>query len=142
MKVLKVYDKINRNLIHSDLKTGNLIIREFFEGDSFITIIINSKVFKNKSKSMSYFSCTHTEGGIVRCSIDITHKYIFFSLINESGLLVHSERIHTKDNKSFLIKDRIYDDSAEFIEIENYKGNRTINFKIKENIINELIKNT
>ncbi len=138
MKILKVYDKINRNTIHYEPSSGNLTLKEYLEED-VINIIINTKIFKLKDDKRSYYSYILNSGGIVIESIDITRKYLVYKKFNNKGLLVHSERIHLKDKKSFLISDIIYDINSEHIEIENYKGNKTIKFKIKNEIINKLL---
>ncbi len=43
MKILKVYDKINRNTIHYEPNSGNLTLKEYLEED-VINIIINTKI--------------------------------------------------------------------------------------------------
>jgi len=122
MKILKVYDKINRNTFKHDQGTGNVVMREFYSDTDYITVIINTKVFKLKNDKLSYFSFIHTVNDIARETMDLTSKYIFFKVSNEKGMLTHSERIHLKDNKSILLVDRIYDEVDEFIEIENHRG--------------------
>lgn len=134
MKILKVYDKINRNIISKDPFTGSITIFEYNE-DGYCYLIINTKVFSTKSTSMAYFSYRNFVSGVIREELDITHKYVQFKEINEKGFMIQSQRFHIKDPKSFLEKYRIYDDSGEFIEIENYKGKRTINFKVKNDIL-------
>jgi hypothetical protein len=138
MKILKVYDKINRNLVHYEPLTGNLIIKEYLD-ENIINTIINTKIFKLKDDRRSYYSYMLTSNGITIESIDITRKYLVYKKFNNEGLIIHSERIHLKDNKSFLISDMIYDEEKECIEIENHKGNKTIKFKIKNEIINKLL---
>jgi hypothetical protein len=138
MKILKVYDKINRNVLQYDQNTGSLTVREFHSDTDYFTLIINTKVFKIKSERMAFLSCINTVNGIARESLDITSKYVFFVITDERGMLIHSERIHLKDNKSILLVDRIYDELGEFIEVENHRGNRTMKFKLKDEIINQL----
>jgi hypothetical protein len=138
MKILKVYDKVNRNTVHHELSSGTLILKEYLN-NSVINIIINTKIFKLKDDKRCYFSYVYSTSGITVQSLDITGKYIVYKEFNNKGLEIHSERIHLKDNKSFLISDKIYDETDESIEIENHKGNRTVKFKVKNEIINQLI---
>ena len=136
MKVLKVYDKINRNTFHYDANTGNLIIKKFYNDFDYLTIFVNTKLFCSKNDRMAYFSCIYTVNNSIRETLDITGKYIFFTKINQNGLLAHSDRIHIKDKKSIVTIDRIYDNINEFIELENHKGKNTIKFKIRNEILN------
>lgn len=138
MKILKVYDKINRNTIHYEPNSGNLTLKQFLDEDA-VNIIINTKIFKFKDDKRSYYSYVLNSRGIITESIDITRKYLVYKKFNKKGLLIHSERIHLKDKNSFLISDIIYDINSQFIEIENYKGNKTIKFKIKNEIINKFL---
>jgi hypothetical protein len=138
MKILKVYDKINRTVFESDSNTGNVFIREYLQNDESCYFIINTKVFKSKRDKMAYFSYVRLKLGKVIETLDVTSKHIYYKSMNEKGLLVHSERIHLKDNKAILLVDRIYDEWDEFIEIENHRGNRTMKFKVKNEIINQL----
>jgi hypothetical protein len=139
MKILKVYDKINRNTLLSDEYTGMIHIREYYTETDFIHVIINTKVFKSKNDKIAYLSYSNVQSGISRERLDVTSKYIFYSVQNEEGRLLHSERIHIKDNKSIVVLDRIYDENKEFIELENHKGKRTVKFKIKNEILNNLL---
>ena len=139
MKILKIYDKINRNLFHYDTNTGNIIIREFYDDNNHCVIFINTKLFKSKNEKIAYFSYVNTTNSVITETLDITGKYIFFKTMNINGLLTHSERIHLKDNKSILLIDRIYDDVNEFLEVENYRGNKTVKFKVKNEILNQFL---
>jgi len=139
MKILKIYDKINRNVFHHDINTGNITIREFCDNNKICTLFINTKLFKSKNEKMAYFSYVEAENNVVTKTLDITRKYILFRLMNQDGLLIHSERTHLKDSKSFLLIDRIYDDIGDFIEIENHHGNKTMKFTVKKEIINQLL---
>lgn len=142
MKILKVFDKINRNVYQHDASTGNVAIREFYNGNDFFAILINTRIFKNKNERMAYFSYIDVVNNTVRKTLDITSKYMFFTQTNEKGLLVHSERIHLKDQKSIITLDRIYDIADEFIELENHKGRKTVKFKVKNEILNNLLNTT
>ena len=139
MNILKVYDKINRTIFESNSSTGNIFIREY-DKDECRYFIINTKIFKAKRDKVAYFSYVRLKSDIVIETLDITIKHIFYKFMNEKGLLVHSERIHLKDNKAILFVDRIYDEADEFIEIENHRGNSTIKFKVKNEIINNFLK--
>lgn len=140
MKILNVYDKINRNVFHTNESKGSITIKEYGDND-YSFLFINTHVFKLKDEKRSFFSyINYTNLGIPIESIDITVKYLIYCKFNDKGLVVHSERIHLKDNKSFLISDRIYDDSGEFIEVENYKGNKIVIFKIQTDIVNDFLK--
>lgn len=138
MKILKIYDKINRNLVHYEPLTGNLTIKEYLD-ENIINTIINTKIFKLKDDRRSYYSYMLTSNGITIQSLDITRKYLVYKKFNNKGFIIHFERIHLKDNKSFLISDMIYDEVNECIEVENHKGNKTIKFKIKNEIINKFL---
>jgi hypothetical protein len=83
MKILKVYDKINRNVLQYDQNTGSLTVREFHSDTDYFTLIINTKVFKIKSERMAFLSCINTVNGIARESLDITSKYVFFVITDE-----------------------------------------------------------
>ena len=139
MKILKVYDKINRNTVQYNPSAGYLIVNEY-AGENVARTIISTKLFKLKDEKRCYFSYMSFNSGVPVESLDITAKYLVYKKFNDKGLEVHSERIHLKDNKSFLISDKIYDEKNEFIEIENHKGNRTIKFKVKEEILNQFNK--
>jgi len=138
MKILKVYDKINRIVLQSDALTGNITIREFFNDTDYCSIIINSKIFKSKNDNMAYFSFVSIVDNIPKETLDITNKYILYSSYKE-GLLIHSDRIHLKDNKSIITIDRLYDVFNDFLELENHKGRKTIKFKIKKEVINKFL---
>ncbi len=139
MKILKVYDKINRIVLQCDALTGNITIREFFNDTDYYSIIINSKIFKSKNDNMTYFSFVSIVDNITKETLDITNKYIFYSSY-DNGRLIHSDRISLKDNKSIVTIDRIYDVFDDFLELENHKGKKTIKFKIKKEIINKFLK--
>lgn len=139
MNVLKVYDKINRAVFESNSEYGNVIIKEYINQDESCCFIINTKIFKSKRDKMSYLSYVRLKYDKIVETLDITCKYVYYKSMNESGLLIHSERIHLKDNKSILLVDRIYDEYNEFIEIENNRGNRTMVFKLKKEILNNLL---
>lgn len=137
MKVLKIYDKLNRNTVNID---GPFIsIKEYSDSKNYIHILINTKLFSSKNEKMSYFSYEKIVDGACRESIDITSKYLQYYQMNEEGQMVHSKRTHVKDQKSFLERNRIYDLEGEFIEVENYKGNKTLIFGIKNEIITKLL---
>lgn len=139
MNILKVYDKINRTVFEYDSSTGNIFIIEY-DKDERCCFIINTKIFKAKRDKVAYFSYVKLKSDIIIETLDITSKHIYYKSMNKKGLLVHSERIHLKDNKSILFVNRIYDEADEFIEIENHRGNSTIKFKIKNEIINNFLK--
>lgn len=134
MKILKVYDKINRNVVSKNLSTGDIIIKEYNQ-NGYCYVIINTKIFSLKNQKMAYFSFRNIIEDKIKEELDITHKYIQYKERNEKGLLIQSQRIHVKDPKSFLEIHRLYDDNDEFIEIENYKGKKAINFKVKSDIL-------
>lgn len=139
MKILKVYDKINRNVFHFDPNTGNIIVREFKSDKDYFTVLINTKLFQKKLERVAFISCEKTINSIVRSVLDITSKHFFFKIFNKKGMLIHSERVHLKDNKSILSIDRIYDEVDEFIEIENHRGVKTVKFKIRNQLINNFL---
>lgn len=138
MKVLKIYDKLNRKTVQID---GPLIsIKEYSDNNNYINLLINTNLFSSKNEKISYFSYEKIVDGVCRESIDITSKYLQYYQLNEKGQFIHSKRIHVKDPKSFLEKNRIYDTEDKFIEIENYKGNKTLTYEIKNQIITNLLK--
>lgn len=139
MKILKVYDKINRNIFQSDMSTGDISIREYYNQTDYFNVLINTRIFKTKRERLAYFSYANVQNGIAIETLDITSKHIFYSLSNASGLLVHSERIHLKDNKSISVIDRIYDPDKNFIESEKYRGRKTIKFGIKNEVLHKLL---
>jgi len=136
MKILKIYDKLNRNILQSN--NGEISIREYF-GDDYIHLIINTKLFSLKNEKVAYFSYTKTVNGLCIESLDITAKYIEYKSVNKKGQLTHSKRIHVKDSKSFLEINRLYDEVDGMIEIENYKGDKTLIFELKNEIITNLL---
>ena len=139
MNILKVYDKINRLLFESNSEYGNVTIREYLNPNESCCFIINTKIFKSKRDKIAYLSYARSKFGQIVETLDITCKHIYYKLINDKGLLIHSERIHLKDNKSILLVDRIYDEFGEFIEVENHRGNRTIKFKLKNEIFTNIL---
>lgn len=141
MKILKVYDKINRNVLHTDQKSGSIIIREFPSKNEYALLMINTKIFKSKNDKVSYLSYAFFVNDIAIQTLDLTKKYLVYQENDLKGNLKHFERLHIKDSKSFLIKDRIYDENEKFIEIENHKGKKTAKFQVKENFIQTLINN-
>lgn len=140
MKILKVYDKINRNILYSDEDTGNIYIKEYLNDNDYIYIVLNTKIFKSNSETKSYFSLINFESGCIKETLDITGKYILYKKNNEDGKLILSERIHIKDEKSFYNIYRIYDEDGCFIELENHKGVKNFKYTVKQEIINELLK--
>lgn len=141
MKILKVYDKVNRNVFYKDTSSGQIIIKDFISDISHSLLVINTKIFKSKNEKVSYLSYVLFENNMPVQTLDLTRKYLVYQEIDSEGNLKHSERLHLKDSKSFLIKDRVYDEDKKFIEIENHKGNKTIKFPVKENLIQTLINN-
>lgn len=139
MNILKVYDKINRTLFESNSDYGNVLIQEYIDPDESHRFIINTKIFKSKRDKMAYLSYVKIKFGQIVETLDITCKHIYYKSMNDKGLLTHSERIHIKDNKAVLLVDRIYDELDEFIEIESHRGNRTMRFKLKNEILNNLL---
>lgn len=137
MKVLKIYDKLNRNILQSD--GAFITIKEYYNNNNYIHLLINTKLFSSKSETMSYFSYENIVNGICQESISITSKYIEYKYINYRGNLINSNRINLKDPKSFLHKNRIYDEDDKFIEIENYKGNKTLTFGVKNEILTKIL---
>jgi len=137
MKILKIYDKLNRNILQ--VEGASINIKEYLSDNNFIHLIINTKLFSLKNEKMSYMSYVNTIDGLSREIVDITSKYIQHKLMDEKGRLIHSKRIHIKDSKSFLEINRIYDDGDNFIEIENYKGNKNLTFELKNEIITNLL---
>ena len=138
MKILKVYDKINRNTLQVNYSTGDITIREY-TGKDYIYLVINTKLFNIKNKNVSYFSYRNIVNNQILEELDVTTKYIYFKQKNEQGLLSYSKRIHIKDTKSILEVRRIYDEKGEFIEIENHNGKKTINFKINKEILTNFL---
>jgi hypothetical protein len=138
MKILKVYDKINRNVFLSDTTSGNVRLTEYTGPDDYFSIYINTRIFSGKRNNMAYFSCVNVIDDVIRESVDVTEKFILHKKMNENGLLLHSERTHLKDNKCVVTIDRIYDENGEYIELENHRGKRMTKFKIKNEIINLL----
>lgn len=139
MKIIKVYDKLNRNVFHSDESTGNITIREYADNDNYFQLIINTKIFKLKNTKVSYLSFVLFENGLMSEAMDVTNKFIIYQK-NSNGRLMFYERLHLKDIKSFLRINRKYDIDGEFIEIENHKGSKTIKFKIKDEILTNFLK--
>lgn len=140
MKILKVYDKINRSVFHSDTTTGNIFIKEYLSDNSYIYIVLNTKIFNSKNENLSYLSCMYYENNIAIESLELTSKYLIYKKNNKKGKVEFWERTHIKDNKSFLRVDRIYDEKDDFIESENHKGSRQLKYTIKPNIIEQLLK--
>jgi len=138
MKVLKIYDKLNRNVLQ--VNGGEVSIREYLDDNNYILLIINTKLFSLKNEKVSYMGYVNVKNGLPMETVDITSKYIQYKSMNERGNLIHSNRVHIKDPKSFLEKNRIYDEDDKFIEIENYKGNKTLTFEIKNEIITNILK--
>jgi len=137
MKILKIYDKLNRNILQSN--NGEVSIKEYLDENNYVHLIINTKLFSLKNEKISYLGYVNTIDGVNRETIDITSKYIQYKSMNDKGQLIYSKRIHIKDPKSFLEKNRIYDENDKFIEIENYKGNKTLTFEIKNEILTNLL---
>lgn len=140
MKILKVYDKTNRNIFQKDPKSGNIIIRVFIKKNIFFTLIINTKIFALKNDKIAYFSYVKTENDLTVKTLDLTRKYLVFTKKNKKGLLTHSTRLKINDLKSKITIDRIYDEFEEFLELENYKGKKTVKFKLKKELITNLLK--
>lgn len=138
MKILKVYDKINRNTIQVNYSSGDIYIKEYIE-NGYCYLLINTKIFKAKRNNIAYFSYRKIINNKIREELDLTLKYLEFKEKNEDGLLIYSKRMHIKDQKSFLEIFRLYDENNEFIEIENYNGKRTMNFKIKNETLNSFL---
>ena len=103
MKILKVYDKINRTIFESDSNTGNILIKEYLPNDESYYFIINTRVFKSKLNNMAHFSYVKSKCDKIIETLDVTDKYLYYKAMNEKGLMVHSERIGIKDNKSILL---------------------------------------
>jgi len=138
MKILKVYDKINRNTVLIDYTSNNINIKEYIE-DGYCYFIINTNIFKTKKNNIAYFSYRKVIHNTIREELDLTHKYLEYKKRNNEGLLIYSKRMHIKDHKSFLEMFRFYDERNEFLEIENHKGKKTINFKIKNDTLNNFL---
>lgn len=138
MKILKVYDKINRLVLESNSDTGIVYIKEHVDSNNYFYVIINTKLFKLKRDKIAYLSYVKMLNGKISETLDLTCKYILYKKMNEQGLLICSEKIHIKENKSILTVNRIYDELNEFIEIENHRGKKTINFKVKKQLLNKL----
>lgn len=138
MKILKVYNKINRNIVQVDYSTGDITIKEYTE-NGYCYLIINTKIFKSKNNNLAYFSYRNIINNNIVEELDLTKKYIQFKKRNEKGLVTYSKRMHIKDQKSFLEIIRIYDEDNEFIEIENHRGKKVMNFKIKNDTLNNFL---
>lgn len=137
MKILKVYDKINRNIFHYDKVTGNIHIKEFCDDKSCITLIINTKLLNREN--ISFFSYSKELNGLEIEKLDITKKNIYYKITNEKGLIIHSETINLKEQKTVLEINRIYDECEEFIEIENHRGKKSMLFKVKNRLLNNFL---
>ncbi len=137
MKILKVYDKINRNTFERISRNGYISIKEYDNDNNYLYLVVSIKNFKLKDKC--YLSCAFIKDNKTIESLDITRKYIHYRLANEKGLMVHKELISIKENKTILEVDRIYDSNNEFIEIEKHRGNKTVNFTVKDEILTKFL---
>lgn len=140
MNVLRIYDKVNRRFFYSDEYTGNIIIDEY-EGDLHVSLLINKRIFNKKLSKHSYLSVLIYKNEVLRETLDLTNDYIFYAKSNEQGRMTFSEKRKIKDQNSFVIIDRIYDEDGKFIEIENHKGNKATKFEIKTELITKFLQN-
>lgn len=149
--IIKVYDKVNNLLFHGD---GNDNMEEYrlcFEDDGWrIMVYIAPKFMDDKNlrwKSQAYFGVSQTsekenryvELRVSKYMIEYTEEDLDRSCtlvkkqtVNlESGNVYTSETVFSNTDKEPSKKN--------MINFENNKGERNLKFKIKENILSELL---
>jgi hypothetical protein len=138
MNSVKVYDKLNRMILQTESKTGNITIIEFTDEKNYSTLIINTKIFQLKNDKYAYCSYNLMADNCEKETLNFTHKYIEHTIYDNKKLLSF-ERYHVKDPKYFFGLKRIYDAEGNFIEIEKHRDNKQVNFTIIPEIINTLL---
>ena len=140
MKILKIYDKLNNHVFQSDAYSGNIIIKEYNNNDNYVQLIINAKIFGINHDKLSYFNYSYYANGLCIETIDLSQKFIIHQKRDKSDRMVYYERINIKNKKSVITINRIYDECGEFVETENYKGNNTTKFKLKNEILTKFLE--
>lgn len=135
MKIVKVYDKLNRNVFFSDVNTGNVHIVNYEDSS---TLIINTKIFNQKIKRQAFLTYITTNGDI-EITINVSQDFIYYTEINKKQQLIKKETFSIQDLKTTYLLNKIYDEENS-ISIENHRGQSQINFTVKNELINQFIE--